>query len=310
MILKQDKINTMKPWARFSYEGVPPLTPRERLRSILRDSYLSVAALRNHTPGGLRCIYCHYVFDDQIADFRRICATLVTMGKFVDSDTCLSMLRGEMPIDGSYYHLSFDDGFRNILNNAVPILNDFSIPATIFVPTAMVEADYETIRRYCVKTTRYAAPIEVLTWRDLAELQRAGFTIGSHTRTHARFSTLRGPDLQDEIALSKAELEQKLGSECRYISWPYGTLSDASDEALAFVRKSGYSGCFGSYRGAVRPRSTDPFSIPRHHFEPSWPLSHVRLFATGGLELRSGKSGHSRTAVPLGGGGARDSLGG
>jgi peptidoglycan/xylan/chitin deacetylase (PgdA/CDA1 family) len=123
------------------------------------------------------------VFDDQIADFRRICATLVTMGKFVDSDTCLSMLRGETPIDGSYYHLSFDDGFRNILNNAVPILNDFSIPATIFVPTAMVEADYETIRHYCVKTTRYAAPIEVLTWRDLAELQRTGFTIGSHTRT-------------------------------------------------------------------------------------------------------------------------------
>ncbi len=279
----------MQGWARYSHEVIRrPQGVAANARYFLRSSYLSVAGLSCRfirTPG-LRCLFCHNIFDDQVESFRRICRTLAQMGKFVDACTCLDMLQGKTPIDGTYYHLSFDDGFHNILDNALPILQEFSIPAAIFVVTGFVGASYEAVAQYCATHwSSYAAPIEMLSWSDLAELQRLGITIGSHSHTHARFSLLQTrSQLVNEITVSKQELEQRLGAECRYISWPYGRLSDASQESLAFVQEAGYSGCFGGHRGRVRPGVTNPFSIPRHHFEPNWPVSHVRFFASGNSE--------------------------
>jgi len=275
----------MERWAKYSYE-----VNRRRhgtvanARHLLRSSYLSIAGVRSRIlpSPGLRCLFCHNVFDDQVGNFRTVCRNLAQTGTFIDSQTCLEMLEGKIDIDGNFYHLSFDDGFRNILHNGVPVLQEFSIPAAIFVVTSLVAANYETVSRYCsTHWSVYAAPIEMLTWSDLSELHRLGFTIGSHTRTHARFSSLRShQELTEEISLSKEELEQRLGSECRYISWPYGRLSDVSKESLAFVKASGYSGCFGGHRGSIKPGITNAFSIPRHHFEPHWPMSHVRFFAS------------------------------
>ena len=90
--------------------------------------------------------------------------------------------------------------------------------------------------------------------------------------------------MEDEIFGSKADIERQLGMPCPYISWPYGRLSDADDRSLAMVREAGYEACFGAWRGQVLPGHTDQFSIPRHHFEPQWPLSHVRYFASGARE--------------------------
>jgi hypothetical protein len=90
--------------------------------------------------------------------------------------------------------------------------------------------------------------------------------------------------LDDEIGGSKKQIEEELGQECRYISWPYGRLSDADNESLKAVERAGYEACFGAYRGTVRPGETDLFSIPRHHFEVQWPVSHVLYFARGNME--------------------------
>ncbi len=276
----------MNRWAKYSHEvNRRPATTAQRTRAFLRSSYLSALSVRLKAfqSPGLSCLFCHNVFDDQVNQFRTICQELHRTGVFVDSDTCLGMVNGRIPIDGNYYHLSFDDGFRNILYNGLPILQEFSIPAAIFVVTGLVGASYEEVSTYCsTRWSVYAAPIEMLSWSDLAEMQRFGITIGSHTRTHARFSTLRSrPQLVDEIATSKRELEQTLGSECRFISWPYGTLNDVTDDSLTFVREAGYAGCFGGYRGSIQPQVTNAFSIPRHHFEPNWPLRHIRVFASG-----------------------------
>src|SRR5689334_14014446 len=89
-----------------------------RLRNAVRSGALSLLGRVARDPAGpfLRCVYCHYVFDDQVASFRRILETLQTLGTFVDTATCVAMLGGERPIDGRYFHLSFDDGFRNVFH--------------------------------------------------------------------------------------------------------------------------------------------------------------------------------------------------
>ncbi len=91
--------------------------------------------------------------------------------------------------------------------------------------------------------------------------------------------------IKDEILGSKQEIERHLGLECKYISWPYGRLDDTDEESLEMVKNAGYHACFGAFRGTVVPENTDLFSIPRHHFEVQWPISHIEYFLRGNMEL-------------------------
>jgi peptidoglycan/xylan/chitin deacetylase (PgdA/CDA1 family) len=267
-------------------EAAPALAMRARLRALLRSARLFQLRLMQKPADGafLRLLYCHHVFDDQVRRFREVILRLVSIGTFVDTDACVAMVRGERPIDGRCFHLSFDDGFRNIRENAAPILNQLGIPALVCVPTALVEADWETSRRFAA-SGNYSAPIQFLNWEEVRELQGLGFQIGSHAATHVRLSSLSTEqELEAEIAGSKATLEDKLQAECKCISWPYGKPPDINQGALAVVRRAGYRACFGAFRGSVRVGLTDTFQIPRHHFEAHWPLAHVDFFARGGME--------------------------
>jgi peptidoglycan/xylan/chitin deacetylase (PgdA/CDA1 family) len=260
---------------------------KNRMRIAARNVALgTLAQFAPPTRGNfLRCLYCHYVFDDQADRFAKIIRSLRELAEFVDTDKCLDMLEGRRPVDGRFLHLSFDDGFHNIFRNAAPVLRELQVPAIVFVPTALVGAGYEPTRDYCLEKTRYDAVVEMTTWDELRTLTGWGFTVGSHTRTHARFSELSGTDqMESEIAGSKADLERELGVECKYISWPYGKRGDADTESLEMTRRAGYRGCFGAFRGTVMPGKTSAFSIPRHHFEPQWPIWQIQYFASGHRE--------------------------
>jgi peptidoglycan/xylan/chitin deacetylase (PgdA/CDA1 family) len=268
-----------------------PMGVTGHARSVLRSAVLSVSSAAHTSIGDsfLRCLYCHLVFDDQVARFDQLIGQLTRIGQFVDTDTCVDMLSAKKPIDGRYFHLSFDDGFRNNFTNALPILRRHKVPAMFFVPTALVGAPWQVARSYCLERTLLNGVVELLTWDDLKGMRDAGYDIGSHTQTHARFADISGNAalLQEELLGSKGDLEARLGMECRYISWPYGRLSDADAVSLKMTQRAGYSACFGAFRGTVVPGVTDPFSIPRHYFEVHWPLSHVRYFARGNMEAGS-----------------------
>jgi len=271
-------------------------TPRSsrligKWRSRFRYAALSVSAAldKNQEESYLRCIYCHYVFDDQKEDFDIIIKKLKNTGHFVDTATCVQMVQGSRKIDGRYFHLSFDDGFRNNFINAVPILKKNGIPAIFFVPSSLIDADWNEARNYCMETTHYRAVIEMLRWSDLDEMVSMGFEIGSHTRTHARFSAISNNSelMENEILGSRTELEANIrGLECKYISWPYGKITDADMESLEMVNRAGYQACFGAYRGSVKPGKTDIMKIPRHQFEVQWPVSHIMYFVRGNMEVK------------------------
>ena len=234
----------------------------------------------------LRVLYCRYVFDDQRREFEAVVRYLQGIGEFIGVADVLEVLGGKRPVEHNLFHLSFDDGFKNVVTNALPVLCEHGVPATFFVPTAMISASAEQIEKYCRATTNYPSVIEIATWDDLAKACAAGLEIGLHTRTHARFSevsTSRAA-IEDEIFGSKADLERQLGRECKYISWPYGRITDADGQSLRAVQEAGYRACFGAFRGRVIPKITDRFRIPRHHFEVEWPLSHVKCFAHGAME--------------------------
>ena len=265
-----------------------PVSITEKLRAFARRKALSLAAAldRRAADRFVRCLFCHYVFDEQVAEFENLIERLKSLGTFVTTDALLDMLTGRRAVDERYFHLSFDDGLRNNFTNAMPILRRHSVPAIFFVPSGVIGADWERTRNYCVDVTHYRNPIETLRWDDLKAMLDAGFEIGSHTRSHARFSAISADTnrLQDEILGSKEDLEKGLAYRCRYISWPYGTTSDADASSVGFTKTAGYEACFGAFRGTVVPGETDRYRLPRHHFEPQWLPAHVEYFARGNME--------------------------
>ena len=102
-------------------------------------------------------------------------------------------------MDGPYFHLSFDDDLRYIVTNAVPILMRLRVPVIFFVPTAFIDSDMETARRYSVDIAEYAAPIEMARWDDLQATLRgwnrnsAAPGATSSSTWGCRVVTLRGP---------------------------------------------------------------------------------------------------------------------
>lgn len=259
---------------------------RRALRGALLSG-LTLLPMRASAPS-LRILYCHYVFDDQIRSFRRLIEFLAGCGRFLNAEEVYEVAIGRKAIDGTSFHLSFDDGFKNIVVNALPVLREYGATATFFVPTAMISTGYDTTEIFCRKTLHLPRAVEIATWDDLAHAREQGFEIASHTRHHIRLSenSLTKAQFEDEIVGSKEEIERHLGGRCRYFSWPYGLRTDTSAQARDVLTGAGFEAAFSAVRGKVMPDPQSRYAIPRHHIDLQWPMSHMRYFAHGGMEAR------------------------
>lgn len=266
-----------------------PLLSRRGAWIVVRNLGLNV--IGRLLPAGIRpfvrCLYLHYVYDDQAAELRRLLAHLLGLGSFITTPHLLDILTGRRPLDGRYFHLSIDDAFDNIYRNAYPVLRELGVPTIIFVPTRLVEMPDEEFLTYWW-VTYLNKPTRLMTWREIREMSDAGFEFGSHTETHVRLPTVAGDRarLERELRSSKSTLEDRLGRPCRYFAPPFGKNGDVNDAVQTAIREAGYEASFSAVRGGLRPGVTPPYFIPRQHFEPDWPWPHVRYFALGGGEER------------------------
>ncbi len=76
-----------------------------------------------------------------------------------------------------------------------------------------------------------------LSWAMLAELRRAGITLGSHTRTHALLANETWPRMLGETAGSRRALEERLATRIDHFAYPDGAFNA---DAVASVAAAGY----------------------------------------------------------------------
>jgi peptidoglycan/xylan/chitin deacetylase (PgdA/CDA1 family) len=100
----------------------------------------------------------------------------------------------------------------------------------------------------------------------LSRLLTAGWTIGSHSRSHRTLSQLADDALQSEIATSREELERALGVAVTLFAYPYGGPQHIGDQAPRLVAASGYRYGLTAQPGTVGP-DTDWFRVPRVSFD-------------------------------------------
>jgi peptidoglycan/xylan/chitin deacetylase (PgdA/CDA1 family) len=107
-------------------------------------------------------------------------------------------------------------------------------------------------------------PNNTLTWEQLKEMTKDPLcTIGSHTMSHCRLMIKDHDSLMHELHDSKRILSEKLGVEIEHLSYPYGWITDVSDEAIEVTKRVGYKTGLRSFGGPIRRKDKDLFNVKR-----------------------------------------------
>ena len=123
--------------------------------------------------------------------------------------------------------ITFDDGFRSVLDHAYPVLGRYGFPATVFLVT-----DYCGSTNAWPGQPTWAPRAPLLHWSEVREMAVGGIVFGSHTRTHPDLRRVTPAQAQEELAGSRKAIEDAVGRPVTTFAYPYGTF-DASVRGLA-----------------------------------------------------------------------------
>ncbi|MHB1286628.1 MAG: polysaccharide deacetylase family protein [Leptospirales bacterium] len=167
--------------------------------------------------------------------------------------------------------ITFDDGYRDNLEWAAPILEKYGFRATIFCISGKIGgvSNWDNDPRWV------GHPL--LTLSQMRELDQRGFEIGSHTRSHPDLSTLSDDAVEEELFRSREELENLLGRSVETLCYPYGRYSRHTPE---IARKAGYRAARTTQR-MVPGQVEDRFLLPARTI--SGEMSYARFCLTNSL---------------------------
>ncbi|HAN99333.1 MAG TPA: xylanase [Planctomycetaceae bacterium] len=169
--------------------------------------------------------------------------------------------------------LTFDDGYRENADWALPWLLDRRIPITYYVSTGFVGS-------------RVGFPHDValgldLPPDDLLTLNRwkgSTLSFGGHTRTHADLGRVDDPQvLIDELVTATGDLARLLDEPIVDFAFPYGQPRHLHPSAFEIARQAGLRSVASAY-GELNRRGDDPFHLRRIHGDPS--LARLRNHLT------------------------------
>ena len=139
--------------------------------------------------------------------------------------------------------ITFDDGYRCVLEHAFPVLAEFGMTATLFVVTSAVG---QTTEWYVAGGGR---AFEHASWDELERAAAQGFAIGSHTVSHLSLAGGEETAVAEELGASREAIEKRVGS-CRHFAYPFGAHDDA---AVAAVKRAGYRSACTTEKGINQP---------------------------------------------------------
>jgi peptidoglycan/xylan/chitin deacetylase (PgdA/CDA1 family) len=189
--------------------------------------------------------------------------------------------------------ITFDDGYRDNLENAAPILLRHGYPAVIFVPTGFLDDDTPLPHEAALRRLGVVNP--TIRWSDLAALEASGLRVESHGVSHTRLSELDPEEVARELASSKVRLEERLGRDIEAFAYIKGTAMDFGPEHPNLVQQAGYKLAFTAIFGANSPHS-DRFQLRRYSVEP-FSARSFELVLAGACDLLAFKDGETGTRV-------------
>jgi len=170
--------------------------------------------------------------------------------------------------------LTFDDGFRNVLENTLPVLAAHGFQATQFLVADFLGKNNEWDLR------NGETPEPLMDAAQVREWLAAGHQIGSHSRRHPCLIRLSVRDAREEIAGSKKKLEDLFGVSIAHFCYPYG---DWNERVRDVVLEAGYQTA-STTRFGINTPATPPLALHRifvRHPTRSLKALRARLFSKG-----------------------------
>ena len=161
------------------------------------------------------------LFSEQMRMVREGSYRTLTLDELLDADSPVSE-------DGTVVVVTFDDGWSDNYSNALPVLNEYGLKATVFVITGFVGRE------------------NYLDWGRLREMQSEGVSVQSHSHGHRPLSVLSDGEIRSELQKSKRLIEDRLGTPVHFLSAPHGMVDR---RLIQEARVSGYRGICTSEPG-------------------------------------------------------------
>lgn len=173
--------------------------------------------------------------------------------------------------------ITFDDGYKDFLVNALSVLEKYQVPATIFICAGEVDR------------SELGSDLPLLSWEKINEVlrvsayaegqnsrQSALVEIGSHGLTHKKLGRISPEEAKNEINESRVIIKEKIGAKPDFFAYPKGNFSKAVRD---LVMRAGYLGAVSVEQRTVK-KNDNPYSMPRIQIDDSHPFFEFRARIT------------------------------
>jgi peptidoglycan/xylan/chitin deacetylase (PgdA/CDA1 family) len=168
--------------------------------------------------------------------------------------------------------VTFDDGTADFVDEAMPALERFRVPVTIYVATEFVE-----------EGRAFPDDGAPLSWAALRDVHETGLVdIGSHTHTHALLDRLPDAEIAAELDRSTDLIGERIGARAEHFAYPKAVPGSpaAEVEVRARFQSAALAGC-----RANRPGHTDVFRLARSPVQKSDGMRWFTHKVRGGMAL-------------------------
>lgn len=165
-------------------------------------------------------------------------------------------LKDKQPLPNKVIAITFDDGYKSVLENAVPLLRKHRFPYTVFVNTDFIDHSQD-----------------FMSWKQLHRLNHEGATIANHTTAHSHLVRQHEDEsyyqwhkrIEDEITQAETLIKHQLGESPGLLAYPYGEYNNL----IKLIAKKHELVAFAQHSGAFNHR-VDWQAVPRFAFNQSY----------------------------------------
>lgn len=146
--------------------------------------------------------------------------------------------------------ITFDDGYKNVYDNAADLLEQYDMPYAVFVNPDLMEE----------------SPSAYMSWQQLEDIQQRGATIVNHGQTHDHLIRRHEQETEQQwqermhydVMSAQQAIDENLGEQPKYFAYPYG---EYDPDLQSLLEQWGFLG-FAQHSGPWSPYS-DPTAITR-----------------------------------------------
>jgi peptidoglycan/xylan/chitin deacetylase (PgdA/CDA1 family) len=160
--------------------------------------------------------------------------------------------------DGNWACITFDDGYKDNHEAALPVLREEGVVANVFLAT-----NYINKNNIAFIEGGETLPKSFMNWEQVNELATEGWEIGSHCSDHVHLSRQEASKQEQLIAQSVDAVQTKTNILTKTFAYPYG---DYTAQTINALRNLGFEYAVSNKFGVVH-KDVDPYQLPRVSFK-------------------------------------------